>query len=430
MAPAETRHQEAPAEDRQAAPEQAAPVASKKPAALSDAEVLAHTAQRWRYRDVPPQDPEPAEQVVCREENYGTSRVVGARVRGKKHKHEGTNCDDWFETASVGGITLAAVADGAGSKRFSRIGAQVSCKAAIRHLVDEFSKLERSEQQYRAIMDALGSDLTSASFQTAVGQLCSFVQKAVAEAVGAVEAALSERRGKPGYTVPGRDLQLSDFACTLLVAAAVPVAGGEHLLITCQVGDGTIVSFDTQGAFPERARILGEADSGEFSGQTDFITSDRFKQLPVLQSRTRVHRGRSDLVMLMTDGVADDYHPNETQMVALYYDLIANGILPGESSAGGAVQEVTLPEPTAYPWVNNQDVMVSLHYADRISETTGLSLGQLWERRDVLEKAGRMLPPEPESASERLAHWLDNYVRRGSFDDRTLVLMLLDGGES
>ncbi len=61
-------------------------------------------------------------------------RVIGARVRGKKHKHEGTNCDDWFEFDVVGPWTLIAVSDGAGSKKFSRVGAKASTRAAIESL--------------------------------------------------------------------------------------------------------------------------------------------------------------------------------------------------------------------------------------------------------------------------------------------------------
>ena len=406
---------------------------SGRPAALkplSDAEVLAQTAQKWKYKAVPPLAPEPAPEIRSAEEKYSCSRIVGARVRGKKHKHEGTNCDDWFATAAVGDVTLAAVADGAGSRPFSRIGARVSCEAAIQFLEQEFSRLQRSELQHEAIMAALKGPMDSDAFGTAAGMLCTFVQQAVARAVRAVEEAFAERRDNRDFSVPGRDLQLGDFACTLLVTVAVPAGEDEYLLISCQVGDGAIVSLDTEGQFPQKARLLSEADSGEFSGQTEFITSDRFKQLPVLQSRTRVHRGRSRLVMLMTDGVADDYHPNDTQIVQLYYDLIANGILEAPAGKGQELPDMELPEPAAYPWVNNQDVLIPFNYTDRIMEATGLSLADLWEHREVLSRADAKLPkPRPQSASERLATWLDNYVQRGSFDDRTLVLMLLDGGD-
>ena len=33
-------------------------------------------------------------------------------------------------------------------------------------------------------------------------------------------------------------------------------------------------------------------------------------------------------------GVADDYFPNETEMLRLYFDLVINGILPKESAPG------------------------------------------------------------------------------------------------
>ena len=63
--------------------------------------------------------------------------IVGARVRGKKHKHEGTNCDDWFEFDNAGHWTIIAVADGAGSRKLSRIGSKASCQAAVEFLKDK-----------------------------------------------------------------------------------------------------------------------------------------------------------------------------------------------------------------------------------------------------------------------------------------------------
>ncbi|MBD5558912.1 MAG: protein phosphatase 2C domain-containing protein [Clostridia bacterium] len=419
------------AESVSAAPEQ---LPAEKPAPLTDEEVLATTARKWKYKAPPPAaiEPEPTENTVPRELAGSCSQLIGARVRGKKHKHEGTNCDDWFEFAAAGDVTIAAVADGAGSRRFSRIGARVSCETAVGLLQAAFDGLGEDPVRYGQIREALRAPLDSAEFTSTVGALCETVQTAVTGAIGAVEEAFQERQGRPGYEVSGRELQLGDFACTLLVLVALPAGDGEQLLISCQIGDGSIAALDTTGPFPDKVRLLGEADSGEFSGQTDFITSPRFQSRAELQRRTRVSRGRNDLVMLMTDGVADDYHPNETHLAELYFDLIANGILDrkaDQAARSGEPVEVTLPEPAAYPWVDNPDIEIPLNYADRIMAATGLAPADLWEHRDVLARAAAALPPlRGESREARLAAWLDNYVRRGSFDDRTLVVLMLDGG--
>ena len=74
----------------------------------------------------------------------GNFQVIAARVRGKKHKHDGSNCDDWFDTKNVDGIFLSAVSDGAGSKKFSRIGLRAACKGAVGFLTREIKALRKA----------------------------------------------------------------------------------------------------------------------------------------------------------------------------------------------------------------------------------------------------------------------------------------------
>ena len=73
---------------------------------------------------------------------------------------------------------------------------------------------------------------------------------------------------------------------------------------------------------------MGEPDSGDFSGETDFLTSPQMKNKDNLQSRTRISKSPASLLLVMTDGVADDYFPNNTQLLRLCCDLILNGIIP------------------------------------------------------------------------------------------------------
>ena len=123
------------------AQEQKASAQSAQQKALSNEEVTGHTANLWKYLPIPSHEPEPVPEYINGTVKFPGSKVVAARVRGKKHKHEGTNCDDWYEVANYERMTFIAVSDGAGSKKFSRIGARESCKAAIGFLVSSFEKL-------------------------------------------------------------------------------------------------------------------------------------------------------------------------------------------------------------------------------------------------------------------------------------------------
>ena len=189
-----------------------------------------------------------------------------------------------------------------------------------------------------------------------------------------------------------------------------------------------IALVDRKGPFEGSVRLMGTADSGEFSGETEFLVSPKMSSLEALQSRTKLSWSRSDLLLMMTDGVSDDYFPHETELRRLYFDLVANGILEGESPGELTEERLRLcrklPQPLSYPWVNDQRVQVPLHYTRRILETAGLAREDLWRDGTALAAARAELEeqlalPDP---ARRLERWLDNYVERGSFDDRTLVI--------
>ena len=146
-------------------------------------------------------------------------------------------------------------------------------------------------------------------------------------------------------------------------------------------------------------------------------------------------RGITDTIMLMSDGVADDYFPNDTQMRRLFFDLLINGIMEMENKPT-CLSKLTpkemsvfkkIPDPIIYPWVNDKSVMIPIQYTNRICETMGVSLEDLWDDRSILGLASLELKEAivASDLGERLCVWLDNYYERGSFDDRTLVVIRL-----
>lgn len=393
---------------------------------LSDRDVTAHTAAMWKYNPVP-ESPEPYPESICCGDSAGSFSVTAASVRGKKHKHDGSNRDDSFAFEIIDDILVAAVSDGAGSKPFSRIGAKAACEAVIKYSKIRLEAIKRDFPKFRK---DLGGALDSSGFGAVCSQIAGMLRDSCAEAFASVEAAAEKRADDPEFEAAvGRKPELKDFSCTLLSAVIIPVEtpnGREYLTASIQLGDGMIAAIDENAETAGALIILGDADNGSFAGETEFITSEQFRNPESLMSRTKIRRGKLTSLMMMTDGVADDYYPNNPQLLRLALDLKLNGIMPmGKKADNGNDKLPAVPEPVSYPWVNDGDVLYALQYAKNVLSETGLTLEELWKNKAVQQKASlaEFGIIHEKNAAEMLTIWLDNYVERGSFDDRTLLLV-------
>lgn len=402
----------------------------------SDREVTEYTASLWKYKAVPPKErvPEPAPEHLDENHTIGHFQVIAARVRGKKHKHEGSNCDDWFETENIDGMFVSAVSDGAGSKKFSRIGASTACKNAIFYFKVHWERLLKA---HPTIQKDLTEDMTRRTFSEAASLLANLVQDSMLAAREAVISAYESRHGYKHYTnIVGRELQLKDFSCTLLMTVAVPLEEtGETLIVACQVGDGITAAINVHETFDKAVTLLGIPDSGKFSGETDFLTSSKFAVKENLASRTKLSRKPIDFIFSMTDGVADDYDPNEMHMRRLYFDLLINHVLPfpkEKIKSLDAESAFDVPDPRSYPRIDENETheLVPIQYTSELCMSRELSLQQLWEDFAPLWAMAQKIPVNENSSSKvRLREWLDNYTIRGSFDDRTLVILRRGGDD-
>ncbi len=391
---------------------------------LTDRDVTEHTASMWKYNPVP-DSPEPYPEDMCSEVSQGCFKITAASVRGKKHKHDGSNRDDSFAFGFVDNGVITAVSDGAGSKMFSRIGAKYACEAVVNYVKAEFFALKNRFPDYGA---ALGKPLDSKEFGKICSEIAFILRGSCSEAFTAVEAASEKRKTYHEFIeAAGREPEIKDFSCTLLAALTIPVETGngrEFFTAAIQIGDGIIAAVDENAAFGNALAVLGTADGGNFSGETEFIISEHIRSEESLMARTKVRRGKMSHLMLMTDGVADDYYPNDPQLLSLFIDLKLNGIIPFDGEIPESKAE-NIPEPVAYPWVNDSDVKYALQYAENVMAAAGISLEQFWENKTLQKQASLAafgISHEKNNA-EMLKIWLDNYVKRGSFDDRTLFLL-------
>ncbi|MGL5059401.1 MAG: PP2C family serine/threonine-protein phosphatase [Microcoleus sp.] len=407
----------------------------------------------WKYLPVSDELEAHSEYDCKSDKSPDGMKLIGARVRGKSHKHNGTNCDDWFEFAVSGNWTIIAVSDGAGSKNFSRLGAKISCESAVRYLTEELKQCRIDE---RSTKEQLSADLDRNANWDFVGKDIEFVQKILHASMQFAYEAIEKKANDCKEQTPyfkalnkgvsaenGRDPEVKDFSCTLLLAVhtIVKVGGTEcSLVITCQIGDGMLAAISQEGTL----KLLGKPDSGEYGGQTDFLTSQKKLGRENLVQKTFVFPGNLKALMVMTDGVADDYFPNEPGMLQLYADLILNQAIeiskPNDNEINERLEQTKLlnrngvkeakPKFQIPEEVITKDGTkpVAISYVDRYAQELDrpmleviASPALLWAGaylgKGMCNEADDMKP------EEKLQLWLDSYYRRGSFDDRTLVIL-------
>lgn len=385
--------------------------------------LIEKTASLWKYNPIPSDEPEPFEEYISSHYENDSVSVTGARVRGKKHKHDGTNCDDWFEFDTSDDWIIAAVSDGAGSKKFSRIGAMESCKAAVSFIKEKLAEVPKE------MVLKLSLPLGKSEFMESCGYFASIIQDAVIYASDAVKDAFESRKSKFEYLrIIDRDMELKDFSGTLLLSMMIPLKienETEYFVLTCQIGDGMICSVDRSAEYDKALRLLGEPDSGAYSGETDFLTSEKMQQKERLMSKTKVMRGKTSVIMLMSDGVADDYFPNQPELLRLVMDLELNGVIKVSDGNEDDIVLDDIPEPLSYPWVNDNEKLIPIQYSKNIFEKTECSISDMWNNKSLIKKASleSYNIELPEEKKDRLLRWLDNYSERGSFDDRTLLII-------
>ncbi|MDF2212443.1 PP2C family serine/threonine-protein phosphatase [Arthrospira platensis NCB002] len=284
----------------------------------------------WEYHRVP-DEPKPHDEFYSQKSDQSPEglKLIGARVRGKMHKHQGTNCDDWFKFDTVGKWTIIAVSDGAGSKKFSRIGAKISCEAAVKSLkefLESFSLCETAKTD-------LENDFDRDSEWLFKGDKAKELQKslytALSKAYQRVEEEANRLKNYSSYNKreEKKELDIKDLSATLLLAIHTKIqvknSTSYDFVLTCQVGDGMLAAISHKYTL----KLLGKPDIGEHGGQTDFLTSAGKLEDYNLVQKTFPFIGNLKALMIMTDGVSDDYFPNDPGMLKLYGDLILNRVI-------------------------------------------------------------------------------------------------------
>lgn len=244
----------------------------------------------WKNVDSDANDPYWKKDDVSSSRKFGLKNLVVGSKRGRSHAHEGIFRDDAyaFEYYDETGWGIIAVADGAGSAKYSRKGSELACKAVIEYFgsfnSERFSEMEVTIQSYL-------ENETEESIQAISNQFIAHLGKA---------ALCGQNSIREECTSEGAEMR--DFSTTLIFSI-VKKYGEKYVIASFWVGDGGIGIYSKE---KNEVYVLGIPDSGEFAGQTRFLTmSDIFANGAYANRiKFKVVEDFTALV-LMTDGITD-----------------------------------------------------------------------------------------------------------------------------
>ena len=251
--------------------------------------------------------------------------IVAASQRGRSHAQEGKARDDHFSLfhCDESDWYIIAVADGAGSAKYSRKGSEVACKTVIDHcksLLLNNPDFENSIRDYE-------TDRENQEKRTNVTRhVIDIIYK------GAMKAHEAVKR----VAEANEEAKLKDFATTLMFAVCKKYDFG-WFIASFWVGDGAMCLFDEEN---KTAKLLGNPDEGEFSGQTRFLTMPEiFRDPDVVSKRLRMAIVPDfTALFLMSDGISDPMFETDKNLKDYakweeFYKNLKNGF-PDDEIAG------------------------------------------------------------------------------------------------
>lgn len=230
--------------------------------------------------------------VEAGEDGLPKKDIVAASQRGRSHAQEGKARDDHFTLYHCDDSDwyVIAVADGAGSAKYSRKGSEVACNTVVNHcknLLTDNPAFEAAIREYEANRD-------DSAKRTAL-------TKHVIDII--YNGALKAHEAVKKVAEANEEAKLKDFATTLMFAVCKKYDFG-WFIASFWVGDGAMCLFDEKA---KTAKLLGTPDEGEFSGQTRFLTMPEiFRDKDVVAKRLRMAIVPDfTALFLMSDGVSD-----------------------------------------------------------------------------------------------------------------------------
>ena len=216
--------------------------------------------------------------AFCIAEN-GKVKIFGASRRGRSHAHVGAPRDDDFQikTDDSTGWTYLVVADGAGSAKYSRKGAELACEVVAERLQDLIKNEKFQEALTRLESNPGFGEVELEQLRKSAYYV---LPKAAHEAFKSLNELVPTTKEKS---------ELRDFATTLLCVITRKIHD-RQLIISFAIGDGAIAVYDAGNS--ENTHLM--TMKSIFANSQEIMARIRIQCVPDYTA-----------IMLMTDGVSD-----------------------------------------------------------------------------------------------------------------------------
>ena len=226
--------------------------------------------------------------------------MVAASKRGRSHALHGTYRDDHFELSCNNGWHIMAVADGAGSARLSREGSRIACQVVLDELKKNLPEKIDSETQ-NMIEKILKSE---GEKERRSNTIVTPVTNSLIDAVKSAACKLEQYANELNCNV-------TDLSTTLAIAIARKIEN-HWFLLSFSIGDGGIAVWDDKA---NEVKLMCRPDSGEFAGQTRFISCDDLGSDTDCISRIFIEVCSDFSAFLaMTDGITDPKFETDSEL--------------------------------------------------------------------------------------------------------------------
>lgn len=195
-------------------------------------------------------------------------KAIARSATGTSHQEQKILCQDYGHYRIFNDVIVGAVADGAGSAKYSQIGSQLAVETVLKYLC----KINEYLQKRKGFWQRFSQPLSEIE-----------AKKLFTKTVNKVIAELHKQANKQGYS-------FNELACTLLVFVATP-----DWVAAMQIGDGFMVVRSQDSEY----QLLFEPDKGEFFNETTFITSAKALE----EMQVQVISGKQEFICASTDGL-------------------------------------------------------------------------------------------------------------------------------
>ncbi|MDR2354380.1 MAG: protein phosphatase 2C domain-containing protein, partial [Deltaproteobacteria bacterium] len=255
--------------------------------------------------------------------------IIVASCRGRSHAHIGKPRDDNYFVAcdKSSGWNVMAVSDGAGSARYSRKGSEIACNTSVENFIklvhtNEYNDIFNEDNliawknYYYDQIDSYNNETTmNNEYRNQFSLLDEDIATKIIRNAYAIIKKEAENKNITKED-PTKEVTIHDYNATLLFLAYKKFSFG-YFIISYWIGDGALVLYKWNRQ--NKLLLLGKPDSGEFAGQTRFLTMASELD-PVTKVQDRIFFTFADdfeSIIMATDGITDAYFPSDLSLESI-----------------------------------------------------------------------------------------------------------------